>query len=196
MMSPGMGYGAGMGFPFRRLSDLDLTSEQRARIVEMLTANYKAMLEAGFMVNDAVSKLRELRGGGAGDEALIAAHRNLGEAMGRLQSLRGKAKEQIKDVLTDEQKAKLGKPGRRERFDDDRGCDYRGCDDRRPRDRRDDDRRWGGRRHRDRWDDIPRWDRRPPRDRRQNAGDDDVDDVDSLLDDDAVEDALEDALED
>jgi Spy/CpxP family protein refolding chaperone len=173
------GMGMAMGVRMQRLMDLDLTAEQRAKVVDTLTASYKAMLEARFQMMGAARKLRDAKRDKLGEDEIIAAHRDMGEAMGRLQVLKGKAAGAIRDILTDEQKANFDKPTPRPRHDRGPGMRHRDDDRRFDRDRP---------RFRDRRDDDRRWDRRPPRRWHDRDFDDDGDMADDLLDDDIIED--------
>ncbi|MDR3077510.1 MAG: periplasmic heavy metal sensor [Planctomycetota bacterium] len=106
----GHGRGPGLGFPggLIMLSDLELGQEQKDRLAELLTAGFKAGLEARLEMREAGIALRRLREDDkAGEEALVAAHAALGSARGKLEAIHAKTRRDIRAVLTPEQAEKL-----------------------------------------------------------------------------------------
>ena len=99
--------GPGMGMMF--LADrLEMTAEQKAAFVTVLTENFRANLELRFQMSDTVAKIRGLRrSGSASSEDLIAANRQLGEIRGRMEALHSGLRGKLAAIWTPEQQAKI-----------------------------------------------------------------------------------------
>ncbi|MCC8189825.1 MAG: periplasmic heavy metal sensor [Planctomycetes bacterium] len=107
-----MGHGH---FGFGRLEALDLDDAQRAKVVDILTENFRARLEAKLALTDARHTLDEISRDDTADEAaIIAAHAAVGEAEGRLKVLGRKVRTDIESILTPEQLERVAPrhPGR------------------------------------------------------------------------------------
>lgn len=102
----GMGMGHGMGrMPF---AQLDLTADQKARLIDVATTQFRAGLEAKMEMMDAQKKLWDLRDDdSASSDAIIQANAAVGAAKGKLEALRNQAKDEFAKVLTPEQLKKL-----------------------------------------------------------------------------------------
>lgn len=108
MHGMGHGWGMSMGMGFGRWSGIELDQAQKAKLVDVMTANFRARMEAGMALQDARDTLDELRDDkDASAEAIIAANAALGEAKGKLEALRRKAHDDFRGILTEEQVKKL-----------------------------------------------------------------------------------------
>lgn len=96
------GFGPGM------MDRLDLTADQKTKLVDVMTNSYRAKLEARMEMQEAKSKLRDLRDADdATSEAIIAANEEMGTAKGKFEVLMRQTKDDFEAVLTPEQKEKL-----------------------------------------------------------------------------------------
>lgn len=107
-MGPGMGMrmgpGMGMGYGMRVFEDLNLTPEQKTQMLDAITANFRARLEARLNMMEAMKKLHDVYGkDGAADAEIIAANQAVGEAKGKLDVLRKNGMDKFKAILTPEQ---------------------------------------------------------------------------------------------
>ena len=99
---PGMG-----GFLLGRMADrLELTEEQRAEIKAVTEGTRPEAEEARKAVGEAMKALHEATDGGTEAE-IIAAGKAVGDTFTQQALLRATTTKQIKEVLTDEQLAKL-----------------------------------------------------------------------------------------
>jgi Spy/CpxP family protein refolding chaperone len=99
--------GMGMG-GMRMMEWLDLTADQKQKVVDVLTENVRARLLSRMELADARKTLRELGKADAPDPAaLIAAHQAVGAATGKLEVLNLTMKDNLKAVLTPDQQKKL-----------------------------------------------------------------------------------------
>lgn len=132
-MHHGMGFG--MGFGRRGWDKIQLDDAQKAKMVDVMTANFRAGLVAKMEMMEAQKKLGELRDDdSASAEAIVAVNAKLGEAKGKLEVLGRKSRDDIRAILTPEQQKTLDemrdapppRPGKRD------GKRPGGPDDRRP----------------------------------------------------------------
>lgn len=109
MGEPGMGMmgmGPGMGIGFG--DAIDLTADQKAKLVDTMTANFRNGLVARMSHADAAKALKKLKADENADpQAIIDASAALGKAQGEMQVARRKFRSDIQNILTDEQKQKL-----------------------------------------------------------------------------------------
>ena len=91
------------------LRQLDLTDEQREQIKGILEANQEGLETARKAVRDATKSLHEAVIKGAGEADIRAAATALGTAIGNEAVLRSAMMTSVKQVLTPEQLAELGK---------------------------------------------------------------------------------------
>lgn len=132
---PGMGMGTGMGMgPHHRMvTDLDLSADQKAKLVDALTKNYRARMEIMMDMAAVRSDSWDLRRDGeASNDDIVAANRALGEARGRMEVQERTARDEIRGILTPEQRERLDRRSQwnRDSGDDDAPRPYR--DGRRP----------------------------------------------------------------
>jgi Spy/CpxP family protein refolding chaperone len=133
-MGPGMGPMHGMGpMGFGHMAGVKLDDSQKAKLVDVMTANFRAGLEARMALRDAHEKLADLRDDkDASADAIVAANAAVGEAKGKLEVLRRKARDDFRGILTEDQIKQLDerreemrelrekrREERRERFGDD-----------------------------------------------------------------------------
>ena len=99
----------GIGFGGARAFDvLNLDEAQKTKMVDVLTNNFRARLEARLALADAQRALRDLYDDDSADaDAIVAANAALGEARGKMDVLTRKFREDVKGVLTEEQVKKL-----------------------------------------------------------------------------------------
>lgn len=127
-----MGMGMGKGLHHRMLTDFDLTADQKAKLVDALTKNYRARLELMMDMADARQSKRDIRRDeDVSHDDIIASHRALGEAQGRMEVQERILRDEIKSILTPEQWERMD---RRPHWDRDGDDD----DDDAPRPRRGD----------------------------------------------------------
>ena len=131
------GGGAGAGFMggemgsmrlFRMAEQLDLTKEQRNSIARIIDNTQPKMRDNMFKLMDARKAMRELMSGKkkVDDRELRSLTRDQGDTMAELMYLRLKMHNDIRNVLTDEQLAKLDSMRERgKRMRGDRGPDRR-----------------------------------------------------------------------
>lgn len=100
----GFGMGPGMGFGRRGWDKIQLDDAQKAKMVDVMTANYRARLEAKMNMMEAQRKLRDLRkDDSASHDAIVAANAAMGEARGKLEVLGRKSRDEMRSILTPEQ---------------------------------------------------------------------------------------------
>jgi P pilus assembly/Cpx signaling pathway, periplasmic inhibitor/zinc-resistance associated protein len=102
---PGMGMrGHGMGF----LRDIDLTADQQAKFIDIMTDNYRKTLELRLAAHGAQRKAFDIRkSDAASSEEIIALNRQMGELRGKFEAANRELRDQLKAILTPEQAAKL-----------------------------------------------------------------------------------------
>lgn len=99
----GIGFGGAHAFEM-----LDLDASQKTKMIDVLTNNFRARLEAKMAMVDAQRKLRDLyEDDNANADAIVAANAAVGEARGKLDVLSRKFRDDMKGVLTEEQIKKL-----------------------------------------------------------------------------------------
>lgn len=109
----GMGMGRGQGFGLMRFDQLDLTADQKTRLIDVMADNYRATLEARFEMMEAGNKLRALRReDGVSSETIIEANAAAGAAKGKLEVLHRQMRDDVEKILTPDQIKKL-EEGRR-----------------------------------------------------------------------------------
>ena len=83
---------------------IDLTERQRADMIDLMTKRYKAELELRMEMRDLRNATRDVweRDTATPDE-IIAANTALGAARGKLDALRYQCREEMKNILTEEQ---------------------------------------------------------------------------------------------
>lgn len=133
---PGMDHAAKMFGP-RAWEKLNLTAEQRTKIIDLMTNNYRAKLEASLEMLEARRSLRGLyqEDNNLQAESIIAAHSAMGAARGRMVALDRQLKTDLKGVLTPEQQKTwddMQKPPFRKPGPDGKNKDGKGPGDRRP----------------------------------------------------------------
>lgn len=103
----GMGFRHGMIGP-RAMRELDLTQEQKTKMVDILTENYRSRLLANMELADARKQLFDLyEAEGADHDAIIAANTAIGAAQGKIEVEQRKLRSEIQALLTPEQREKL-----------------------------------------------------------------------------------------
>lgn len=101
-------FGGPRGFGHGFMEELDLDADQKAKLVDVLTDNFRAGLEARMELQDAKKKLHDLRKDeAASGEDIIAANTRVGEAKGKLEAAGRKGREDIRSLLTPEQLKKF-----------------------------------------------------------------------------------------
>lgn len=104
---PGMRH-ASMMFGPRIWEKLQLTSDQKTKVVDILTNNYRAKLEAKIEMIEARRVMRELYASDAPQgEAVVAAHTAMGALRGKMEVLDRQLKDELKNILTPEQQKTL-----------------------------------------------------------------------------------------
>lgn len=121
----GREHGEGMGMGFSRgWEKLQLDDAQKSKLIDVMTENYRARLQAKMEMQAARQKLRDLKDAETLDaEAVIAANVDMGKAKGKLEVLRSQLRDNIRGVLNAEQIKQLDewkekRPGRGPRGDD------------------------------------------------------------------------------
>lgn len=127
----GKGHELGMGMG-RGWEALDLDDAQKSKMVDVMTENYRARLQARMEMLAARKNLRELQDADTLDaDAVIAANANLGMAKGKMEVLRLQLRDNVRGVLNADQLKKLdewkeNRPGRGGPRDGDRPEGKRG----------------------------------------------------------------------
>lgn len=117
MMGKGMGP---MGMHHRMLTDLDLTADQKTKLLDALTQNYRERMEIMMDAAEARRDTRDLRDDdNASHDDIVAAHRSMGEIKGRMEVQDRKMRDEIKGILTPEQWERMDRGPRWDRDDDD-----------------------------------------------------------------------------
>lgn len=107
MGGKGMRHGMGMFGP-RFMEMLQLDDGQKAKIVDVMTENFRQGLLAKMEMADARKKLWDMQESDSTDhDGLIAAHQAVGAAQGKMQVLHRKMRDDVRAVLTPEQLKKL-----------------------------------------------------------------------------------------
>lgn len=92
----------------RFMDELDLTAEQKTALIDVVSDNFKARMQAKMELHDAIAALRNLRESDNPDhDALIAANAAVGTAQGRMDVADRKLKAEVRALLTPEQAQKL-----------------------------------------------------------------------------------------
>lgn len=87
---------------------LGLDQAQKDKLLDAMTENYRAVLEAKMELQEAKFKLNELRrSSDAAAEDIVAANEALGAAKGRMEVTMRQSREALESILTPEQKEKL-----------------------------------------------------------------------------------------
>lgn len=133
MMRHDSGFGGGMEFGMigpRMLEELEITADQRSKIIDVATESFRERLELRWEMAEAKKKLNDLKDAEGNDyDAIVAASEALGSVQGKLDVARRKVKDQFAAILTPEQHEKI------EKFKEDR---QNGRDERRANRDRDD----------------------------------------------------------
>lgn len=96
------------GFGPGAMGLLQLDAAQKAKVVDMMTENFRAGLEARMEMDEARQALRQLqRDDNATAEAIVAANTAMGAAKGKMDALRMKSARDMEGILTPEQKTRL-----------------------------------------------------------------------------------------
>lgn len=115
-----MGKGMGMGMHHRMLTDLDLTADQKTKLVDALTKNFRAKMELMMEMADARQNKHDIRfDEDISHDDIIAANRAMGEARGKMEVQERVLRDEIKSILTPEQWERLDRGPRWDRDDDD-----------------------------------------------------------------------------
>ena len=133
---PGRGPRAGMdgGMQFgmispRFMEELDLTADQKTKIIDAATENFRERLELRWEMAEARNKLADLEDADKPDyDAIVAANEALGSVKGKLDVARRKIQDQFTSILTPEQREKIEelKEDRRQEREERRGPRDRG----------------------------------------------------------------------
>lgn len=124
MMGKGMGP---MGMHHRMLADLDLTADQKTRLLDALTKNYRAKMELMLEMAETRGDRHDLRRDDeASNDDIMAAHRAWGEARGKMEVQERTFRDEIKGILTPEQWERMDRGPRWDRDDDDAPRPFQG----------------------------------------------------------------------
>ncbi len=112
--------GKGMCMHHRMLTDLDLSADQKSKLVDALTKNFRAKMELMMEMADARQNKRDIRfDEDVSHDDIIAANRAMGEARGKMEVQERGLRDEIKSILTPEQWERLDRGPRWDRDDDD-----------------------------------------------------------------------------
>ena len=106
-----MGMDGGMHFGMlspRFMEELDLTADQKTKIIDTATENFRERLELRWEMAEARNTLNDLNEADTPDyDAIVAANEALGSVKGKLDVARRKIQEQFTAILTPEQREKI-----------------------------------------------------------------------------------------
>lgn len=128
------GFDGGMHFGMmgpRFMDELELTADQRSKILDAATESFRERLELRWELADAHKKLRELNDADTPDyDAIVAANEELGAVKGKLDVARRKVADRFDSILTAEQREKIEQFREDKRPDREERRGFRGRDDR------------------------------------------------------------------
>lgn len=102
----GLGHFGMMGH--RLFGELDLTADQKAKIIDTATQSFRERLELRWEMAEAVDRLGDLKDAEKPDyNAIVAANEALGSIKGKLDVARRQVKDQFEAILTPEQRQKI-----------------------------------------------------------------------------------------
>lgn len=132
-----LGFDGGMNFGMispRFIEELELTADQRSKLIDAATENFRERLQLRWELSEAQQKLRDLNDADTPDyAAIVAANEALGGVQGKLDVARRKVGDQFESILTPEQREKIEQYREDRREEREERGDRRGPGERGPR---------------------------------------------------------------